>query len=136
MYSNALLIRLLNIVHIKTYITYKILTLIFNFNEVLCNSCNSRMIFFQLQIDSHFLQPMRSECICLSVSHSVHPWVRAKRGIWSKRVFMRTTGLTLRRNWKDRLAGQPIQISYKMTKKKPCTQSGFAKKRTLERKSY
>jgi hypothetical protein len=35
----------------------------------------------------------------------------------------------------DRLAGQPIQICYKMTKKRPCTQSGFAKKRTLEQKS-
>jgi hypothetical protein len=32
------------------------------------------------------------------------------------------------------LAGQPIQICYKMTKKRPCTQSGFAKKRTLEQK--
>jgi hypothetical protein len=37
---------------------------------------------------------------------------------------------------KDRLAGQPIQISYKMTKKRPCTQSGFTKKRTLEQKFY
>ncbi len=35
----------------------------------------------------------------------------------------------------DRLAGQPIQICYKITKKRPCTQSGFAKKRTLEQKS-
>jgi hypothetical protein len=33
------------------------------------------------------------------------------------------------------LAGQPIQICYKITKKRPCTQSGFAKKRTLEQKS-
>jgi hypothetical protein len=35
----------------------------------------------------------------------------------------------------DRLAGQPIKIYYKMTKKRPCTQSGFAKKITLEQKS-
>ncbi len=43
--------------------------------------------------------------------------------------------MTPRRNSKDRLAGQPIQIYYKMNKKRPCTQSGFAKKRTLEQKS-
>ena len=30
----------------------------------------------------------------------------------------------------DQLAGQPIQICYKMTKKRLCTQSGFAKKNT------
>ncbi len=30
--------------------------------------------------------------ICLSVCLSVRGWVRAKRGIWSKRVFMRTNG--------------------------------------------
>ncbi len=49
-------------------------------------------IFFQHQIDSQFLQPTRSKCICFSVSHSVCPSVRAKRGIWSKRVFTRTNG--------------------------------------------
>ena len=38
MYSNTLLTRLLNIIHINTYITYKIYTLILNFNEVLCHS--------------------------------------------------------------------------------------------------
>ncbi len=32
----------------------------------------------------------------------------------------------------SQLAGQPIQICYKMTKKRPCTKSGFAKKITLE----
>jgi hypothetical protein len=36
----------------------------------------------------------------------------------------------------DWLAGQPIQICYKMTKKRPCTQSEFANKRTLEQKSH
>ncbi len=35
----------------------------------------------------------------------------------------------------DRLASQPIQFCYKMTKKRPCTHSGFAIKRTLEQKS-
>jgi hypothetical protein len=35
--------------------------------------------------------------------------------------------LTPRRNSKDQLAGVPIQISYKMTKKRTCTQSGIAK---------
>jgi hypothetical protein len=34
-----------------------------------------------------------------------------------------------RENTLDRLAGQPIQICYKMTKKSSCTQSGFAKKK-------
>jgi hypothetical protein len=29
----------------------------------------------------------------------------------------------------DWLAGQPIQICYKMTRKRPCTQSEFAKKK-------
>jgi hypothetical protein len=42
------------------------------------------------QLEKKFLQPTRSECIHLSVSHSLCPSVRAKRGIWSKRVFMRT----------------------------------------------
>ncbi len=137
-------------------------------------------IYFQLQIDSQFLQPTRSKCIHSSVYHSVHGRVRAQRGIWSKRVFMRTngsfsfsvhwrnttiihyillakkaldifekwswlygcrsiqsspTGLTPWRNSKDQLTSQPIKISYKMTKKRPCTQSGFTKKRTLEQKS-
>ncbi len=40
----------------KTYITFKILNLILNFEEVLCNL----RIFFQLQIDSQFLQPTGS----------------------------------------------------------------------------
>ncbi len=62
---------------------------ILNFKEVLCES---RMIFFQLQIDSRFLQPTRNKCICSSVCHFVSLSVRAKRGIWSKRVFMRTKG--------------------------------------------
>ncbi len=35
----------------------------------------------------------------------------------------------------DRLASQLIQICYKMTKKRPCNKSGFAKKRTLEQKT-
>ncbi len=35
---------------------------------------------------------MHSGCICSSVCHSVCLWVRAKRGIWSKRMFMRTNG--------------------------------------------
>jgi hypothetical protein len=35
----------------------------------------------------------------------------------------------------DQLAGQPIKICYKMTKKRPRTKSGFTKKRTLEQKS-
>ncbi len=43
-------------------------------------------------MEKTFLQPTRSECICLSVCNSVHPSVRAKRGIWSKRVLMRTNG--------------------------------------------
>ncbi len=38
MYSITLLTRLLNIIHIKTYITYTILTLILIFDEVLCNT--------------------------------------------------------------------------------------------------
>jgi hypothetical protein len=42
------------------------------------------------------------------------------------------TGLTPQRNSKDRVAGQPTPISYKMTKKRLCTQSGFAKKRNPE----
>ncbi len=62
---------------------------ILNFKEVLCES---RMNFFQLQIDSRFLQPTCSKCICSSVCHSVRLSVRAKREIWSKRVFMRTKG--------------------------------------------
>ncbi len=36
---------------------------------------------------------MRSKCICSSVSHSIRLSVRAKRGIWTKRVFMRTNGI-------------------------------------------
>jgi hypothetical protein len=36
--------------------------------------------------------PAQPGLICFSVRHSVHPSVRAKRGIWSKRVFMRTSG--------------------------------------------
>ncbi len=136
--------------------------------------------FLQLQIDSQFLQPMCSECICFSVCHSVHPSVRAQKGIWSKwvvtkmKVFFSVcvegilqlfTNFYLQRkfliflrkdrdckvadpynrlsqdwpqrgNSKDWLAGQTIQIYYKMTKKRPCTQSGFAKKRTLKQKSY
>ncbi len=43
-------------------------------------------------LEKKVLQPVRSECIHSSVSHSVCPSVRAKRGIWSKRVFMRTNG--------------------------------------------
>jgi hypothetical protein len=39
-----------------------------------------------------FLQPTRSGCICFSVRHSVCLSVRAKRGIWSKRVFTRKIG--------------------------------------------
>ncbi len=42
--------------------------------------------------------------------------------------------MTPRRNWKAWLAGQLIQIWYKKTKKRPCTQSWFAKKRILEQK--
>ncbi len=42
--------------------------------------------------------------------------------------------LTPRRNSKDWLASQPIQICYKRTKKRLFTQSRFAKKRTLEQK--
>ncbi len=38
------------------------------------------------------------------------------------------TGLTPWRNSKDWLAGQPIQICYKMNKNRPRTQSEFAKK--------
>ncbi len=69
---------------------------------------NHVWIFFQLQIDSWFLQSTHSKCIrfslclsvwlsvCLSVNLSVYlsvcGWVRAKREIWSKRVFMRTNG--------------------------------------------
>jgi hypothetical protein len=34
------------------------------------------------------------------------------------------------------LAGQPIQISYKMTKERPFTPSGLTKKRTLEQEFY
>jgi hypothetical protein len=37
---------------------------------------------------------------------------------------------------KDRLAGQPIKISYKITKKRPFTPSGLTKKRTLEQEFY
>ncbi len=44
------------------------------------------------------------------------------------------TGSTPRTNSKDQLAGQPIQISYKMIKKRPCTQSGFAKKKNSRTK--
>jgi hypothetical protein len=47
-----------------------------------------------------------------------------------------STGLTARRNSKDRLVGQLIQISYKMTKERPFTPSGLAKKRTLEQEFY
>ncbi len=39
-----------------------------------------------------FLQPTHSECIRSSVRHSVCGWVRAKRGIWSKRVWIRKIG--------------------------------------------
>ncbi len=39
-------------------------------------------------------------------------------------------------NSKDRLAGQPIQISYKMTKERPFAPSGLTKKRTLEQEFY
>ncbi len=44
------------------------------------------------QLEKKFLQPTRSKCIRSSVSHSVCPSVRAKRGKWSKRVFMRANG--------------------------------------------
>jgi hypothetical protein len=37
--------------------------------------------------------------------------------------------------FKGWLAGQLIQIYYKMTEQRPCTQSGFAKKRTLKQNS-
>jgi hypothetical protein len=36
--------------------------------------------------------PAQPGLIHSSIYHSVHPSVRAKRGIWSKRVFMRTNG--------------------------------------------
>ncbi len=44
------------------------------------------------QLEKKFPQPTRSKCICFSVCDSVRGWVRAKRGIWSKRVFMRMNG--------------------------------------------
>ncbi len=43
--------------------------------------------------------------------------------IWNK-----TKKYLDRENNLDHLASQPIQICYKMTKKRPCTQSGFTKK--------
>ncbi len=36
--------------------------------------------------------PAQPGLICSSVRHSVHPSVRAQRGIWSKRVFRRMNG--------------------------------------------
>jgi hypothetical protein len=59
-------------------------------------------------------------------SHRIDPMEEYIK-IWKKNLD--------RENNLDRLPGQPIQICYKMTKKRPCTQSGFAKKRTLEQKS-
>ncbi len=44
------------------------------------------------QLEKKFLQPTCSECICLSVCHSACLCVRAKRGIWSKRVLIRKIG--------------------------------------------
>ncbi len=53
-------------------------------------SCQNKKLTQQHNWKKRVLEPMCSKCICSSVSHSVHGWVRAKRGIWRKRVFMRT----------------------------------------------
>jgi hypothetical protein len=44
------------------------------------------------QLEKKFLQPTCSKCICFSICNSVCLSVMAKRGIWSKRVLMRTNG--------------------------------------------
>ncbi len=86
MLSNAFLTRLLNITHIKTYNTYNISTLILNFKEVLCESCMN----FVSTTNRLSVPPAHAQCS--SVCHSVSLSVKAKRGIWKRRVFMRTKG--------------------------------------------
>ncbi len=46
--------------------------------------------------------PAQPGLICFSVCNSVHPSVRAKRGIWSKRVFYRKIGsLSFSVRWRN-----------------------------------
>ncbi len=42
-----------------------------------------------------FLQPTCSECIPSSVCHSIHGWVRTKRGIWSRKCLWEHTVIFL-----------------------------------------
>ncbi len=52
-------------------------------------SCQNQKTDTTAELGKKFLQPTRSKCIRSSVCRSVYQSVRAKRGIWSKRVFMR-----------------------------------------------
>jgi hypothetical protein len=75
--------------------------------------------------------PSASNMTLLGLANGVH-------GLYTRSYIIIQSFLTVLTPWrnsKDQLAGQSIQICYKITKKRPCTQSEFAKKRTLEQES-